>query len=898
MPTNVIVTEKFESDVQNPVTPVLKSLVMGPLHQIRKRVSFGQYLNTDTSATVLDFPGVYAGATPNVYWYETVVSDAVNKNARWPHLTEDEESALTFIEANPELFEDFMEVDDTVSASPSTFSLFHSHAVPGSVRLGFRMTVTTTASATLTVNPTDLGIIDMNVVTDDGVNLVDGEDYSWTTYDTTASFTGVPSSVSSGASAYICTIDVLCPTYTTSGASGINYLNIDYDVGSVDVSVEDVSGDYPSSVTNGVLGDWYTFILYNFYPVIGPSMYRLDRLQSSLVRLSPADFTVKQDVSGDYHVHILADVGDYIDTYTPTSTAEITLASGAAVTAVHPSATSKIVFPEHSFLDVVDEYGDVLTGGTLHIFNGTTETTAVSIVGTDYDGGLFIAENLGGSASGASYVDLTFKAAFSDYSCAIYGTFSALRTDKSDTIYSVSTPSEVLSQLGFGGSNDSDFYNEPANPLAYGLQVALTNGSNSYILAATVESDTVSAYQEILETIGFDRTVYEIFPLTYTQVLHDQVASHVDFYSNDLNTGDDKKRACMISPKVEDAEVLGDVANDDASIRVSFHKPSYPDTQTIRLDVSSVISDFVQDGIVVGDRVRILHGDIAGDYRISNVIKVGETSHQIDLINDLDATWTAPTATTVYDFSGGVGFITYRWYAASKDSYKTAIAAAGERYRSAAYNYRIKMLWPYLFEECPIDEGTSIRYATLPGYFAACAYAGLFSVIQPHQGLTRYPILGTGDPLYSNDFFTYLQLNAIENAAWWIISKKGSSVFCREQYTQAGGTGGNALSSQRSIVCVADTISKRLHDTLYVYTGVYNITPENIPVFRQAAEAVLHRAKQESYDRIGSLIINGRIDDITVDTTRPRTLLVKAKIVAPEPVDVFDVTLYVSRYTG
>ena len=880
MPTNVIVNEIFENFAPNAATPETRSLIIGPLHQIRKQVSFGVYDQNDITETSYAFPGVYAGATPNVFFFEPVVSDSVNYKVRFPHLTEDEDNNLTYIIENPN---EFVGYQETITSS-GTFELFHAQPVKGSVKMFTNIMLSApvsafSASGLLNIKPIcdHVGSISSVTVSTSGDVLIEeltlgtdvvitGDattDYAlaqvsttkWATYSSTNDIFKFYASVAWPASAFSANEN----TYTLT-------------VGDTPTFSTDVVGVTITNVSN--------FVEYDFFPVVGPALFLYDRATSGQTAVSPRNYTVKESGSTNL-VYLSPGLGNPILDL-GTLAASSYDAAGTTTLTVTPTGSST-----WSFFPIVAN-GDKATGNYLKVVYGGT-TYLHEIIGVNIDGSISASGN---DINGTSYSTwdgntVAMSVVYGDYSSTIIGTFSAIRTDKAGYIYSASTMDDVASQLEFG-STDEDYYVEPANPLAFAMSVALANGVNN-ILFTPVETDDLSGYEDALDGAGADRTVYEIFALTLEKDIHDAVEAHCRTFSDDTLTGDNKKRACMVVLSMENAVPITDsVDTAHPAIRKGY-APVLAAGDATKLQITQSTADFFGDGVSIGDRVKILTGANAGDYLVYHV-----GTSTLTVINDLTTTAPVVGAGEAATFNT-CGFIVYKNYKTSKSLYASKIAALASSYSASDVNYRVKVMWPYVWEDFTLADG---RTSSLPGYFAAAGYAGVFSSIRPQQGLTRFPLGGVGTPKYVNEYFSYADLNTIENGAMWVMYRTGTGTACREQYTAAGGVGGEALAGQRSIVCIADVISKRLHDTLYAYTGIYNITPQNIPMFRSAVEAVLNKAKNESYSRIGPLIINGRVESISVSTDTPRQINLIVAITCPEPVDVFYITLNVRRFTG
>lgn len=516
----------------------------------------------------------------------------------------------------------------------------------------------------------------------------------------------------------------------------------------------------------------------------------------------------------------------------------------------------------------------------------------------------------------------TYKVYYSEWSGEILLTYTASRSDLGDEILEIENGAEdVIVKLSEDGTQ-ANFSAGPDNPGAYALsKMVFTNTTRSVLFLPTKGKD-LTAFQNAIEVLELSERPHCLILLSASKDVTAAFADHVMAMSDPDETYEPQSRVVVGTEIVENAKVIGDIANDNAEVRASFNPSSRTytsstvdpvnyDAETGEAKIFRLVDgdgttnvNFVTDGVAVGDRVRIHFGANKGDWKVLRILTSagGTKSHELELTAltsdqfykwDTDHSQNANPAAPVGLNQNGLVAYTI-WRTLSKAQHVEAIKSIGSAYRGKKYPYRVTTTWGPLYVD---DETPDGRSATLPGYFLNAALGGACASAPPQQGFTNYPLNGTSKILYSKGWFNNKQLDDIESAGVWIWQiRPGERYFhCRQQFTVTGYLPSESLSSQFHIIRIADRVHRRLWRALIGFTGVYNITPENISVFRMVIEAALESAKQSRAPRVGPEIMDGYVVKIECDKDQPRTLTVITRIIPPEAVDVFDITNQIRR---
>lgn len=148
-----------------------------------------------------------------------------------------------------------------------------------------------------------------------------------------------------------------------------------------------------------------------------------------------------------------------------------------------------------------------------------------------------------------------------------------------------------------------------------------------------------------------------------------------------------------------------------------------------------------------------------------------------------------------------------------------------------------------------------------PGYYLACAVAGMTGGLAPHQGFTRISIGGIGGLKHSNDYFNQYQLDKIAEGGTFIFQQltPGSAPYVRHQLTTEMST---IEFREFSFVKNFDYVSMICKATMDEFLGKWNITPQTLGVLSTALRAVMESLKLYTLPRIGSPVLGYEITQV------------------------------------
>ena len=461
----------------------------------------------------------------------------------------------------------------------------------------------------------------------------------------------------------------------------------------------------------------------------------------------------------------------------------------------------------------------------------------------------------------------------------------------------------------------------PANPLAFGLALALQNtvtAVNGLGLSGLLVSNETLAYQNALDVLK-KTEMYALCPLTQSPVVHQLFATHV----TQLSLPDAKKeRVAICNRKIIEVETIQDSSTTSGNRTIV-------NTQTegvVVLGAATLQMNTDTFGnIQPGDVVEIVGGTGApvGEYVVDSV----DSDTQLTLAG-FSATYNGAdvqyfirrddgleaNGAVFYDseaqyltdgvvpgqnfviesgsFAGSYAIasvdsnnqltleqvpgvvsvqapITYR---VDKDMTNTEIADFLAGYASAFSNRRLVMTFP---DTVRIPEGSVIR--ELPGFYLGCAIAALTTGLPTQQGFTNLTVSGFLGFVNGSDRFEEDQLDIIAGGGNMVFDQEvpEAPLFVRHQLT----TDLSAIKFQEySVTKNVDFIAKFMRESFKQYIGTYNIVDETLDEMKGTAQAVITFLRDETQlPAIGGVIRSGTLSSIqegvNIDTIEMRFIL-------------------------
>jgi hypothetical protein len=422
--------------------------------------------------------------------------------------------------------------------------------------------------------------------------------------------------------------------------------------------------------------------------------------------------------------------------------------------------------------------------------------------------------------------------------------YRALRIDLASSVREYKTLADI--QAVFGVTQVV-----PANPLAFGLSIALQNtitATNGLGLGSEFITNETQAYQKALDVLK-KTEMYALTPLTQSPVVGQLFSTHVTQMSQPAIG---KERVAITNRKLLDIETLVDSTTTDG-FRIIIN------TQTAGIvvlggDTLSSTTDLFGN-VQAGDIVTIVGGTgvTPGDY----VVDSADSATQLTLAG-FTATYNGSDvqfyvkrndgieANGITFYDGNASFITdgvsaghylvvesgtfagryaitsvvseYKLnvaqipgivsvqapitYRAEKDMTNTEVAEFLKGYSSAFANRRLVITFP---DTVRIPEGTVIR--ELPGFYLGCAVGALTTGLPTHQGFTNISVSGFLGFVNGSDRFDEDQLDTIADGGTMIFDQEvpEAPLYIRHELT----TDRSAIKFQEYMVTKnVDFISK------------------------------------------------------------------------------------------
>lgn len=405
----------------------------------------------------------------------------------------------------------------------------------------------------------------------------------------------------------------------------------------------------------------------------------------------------------------------------------------------------------------------------------------------------------------------------------LYVTYRELLTDKSETIHSLSSASDVLDILGAIS---------PDNPLAQGVYNALLNAGGQTVRYMATPTDDLEGYQDVLQQAELTKDVYFLCPMTRDEDVIDLVQSHV----NSMSEATTKRwRIAFVSMEIPDEVALYSSTNRtsgaDWSAKVTVDASTKTATVTFNDDVGDC--KFKKDITGNSNTLRANFKDLSGEYDTFKILKV--VNNKTIRVDNTSGKLKATTTTE--------GIKVEIWHTYSNAEKATKIGDIS----SQLGDRRMYNIFPSGYNN------NGVQYT---GEFAAACVAGLVSSCLPQQPITNLQLVGIDDVPMVYQTFSLDDLNKMAAGGTFIIMQDSANdeVYVRHQISTAYEDN-NLNTSELSITKNVDSISYSLDALLSPYIGKYNITPELLTTLRSVIQTGLTKLGSDSYGLYGAQLI-------------------------------------------
>lgn len=437
--------------------------------------------------------------------------------------------------------------------------------------------------------------------------------------------------------------------------------------------------------------------------------------------------------------------------------------------------------------------------------------------------------------------------------------YRAWLSDYVNVVDSITDSADLASMLG---------QISPDNPLCWGVYLALQNANGQPVFFTSVtDPDNVDDWAVALEGLDGQDQIYNLVPLTTNETVLGLWKGHVESQSGP-EVGN--WRATIFSIAVTGLKTISSIANstDGNEILAKLEDdPQTSGTQYTRLFVPANNAKFITKGVKAGDTVRYLYStDAFGNETYSEFV--------------IDEVLSESSLRLVTGHTSAISV-------AQKIEVWRTLDRAGKTQEA------IDQIGTYSSSRVVVIANPTVGLdgATFPGYFAACAVAGLRSGVLPQQGVTRVTLSGIDDVGALISELNGSQLNLIAGAGGWIVAKDATgSIFNRHAVTSDTSD----TNKREEVIRVnVDSISYQYKSAFEPYIGRINITPGTLDLLRQRFEMVTDELKINGTPNTGGQLISAEIVDIRQHAVFKDKVVIQANLSIPYPMNNIELKLVV-----
>lgn len=421
-----------------------------------------------------------------------------------------------------------------------------------------------------------------------------------------------------------------------------------------------------------------------------------------------------------------------------------------------------------------------------------------------------------------------------------------------------------------------------ANPLAYGMYIAMTNAANTQITGLGVSATssgspygTVTAFGKAFDFLETEE-VYAIAPMTDDPLVHQALKTHVVAMSASTAKGERIGIINQDRPTRQSDDIAVSGTDGEKTAALKF------DTKNPLLTSALAALDVDPAAITVSNGVFL---NIETDNYNWNITSIeGGT---VVVINQTFAA--GENDDSFYEASASFPDVTDETFSVKVRGATIADSTAGrnlevDTYVNIGQGYATRRIWHLVANGAyaSVDGVTSL----VEGYYLTAAKAGQVAGNLPSTPLTNFGIAGFTKVTGTNDRYTETQLNQIAYGGNDIIVQygEGSPLTSRHQLT----TDMTSIEvREQSIVKAVDFCAKFMRGGLRNFIGKFNITE----TFLDTLSAVVQG--QIRYLSDNGVIAGGDLNNIIQDTTNPDTVLIDVTLEVLYPCNYIRLTLII-----
>lgn len=246
---------------------------------------------------------------------------------------------------------------------------------------------------------------------------------------------------------------------------------------------------------------------------------------------------------------------------------------------------------------------------------------------------------------------------------------------------------------------------------------------------------------------------------------------------------------------------------------------------------------FLSDRVEAGDELVIEDGPNKGVYLIKEVASETEILIQDNFVEEQPVTMLDTTGDGIPDTKVGGAHYQVRTQVIED---KNALAEWYRDYSMSFGNRRTTHIFaPYVGVYNDNEEIVAV-----PGYYLACAYAGMTQSERPEQGFTNMSIPGFAKVFYTNSYFTDTQMNIIAEGGTTIIVQHAPNapLSARHQLTTDMLT---VETREYSVTKNVDYMAKSARITFRPYLGRFNINKKTLTTLYSVGNALTNKWKKD-----------------------------------------------------
>lgn len=428
---------------------------------------------------------------------------------------------------------------------------------------------------------------------------------------------------------------------------------------------------------------------------------------------------------------------------------------------------------------------------------------------------------------------------------------------------------------------------DPDNPLKWGVYKALSNSNGTVVKYTAVQEpdlfdadgkrtgSNLDSWVQVLERIKGRDDMYNLIPLTFDRMVFDLWAAHIgaesNEYANNWKAGffalKSRPVARIVGEGVDVGGVLGETVADPVLATLS-DDPAATNTQYTKLQVTTGNGYFISNNVQPGDVVRYNYTiDEAGDAQYDEFVVDRVLSESTMLLYaGGDIAVTQPQRVEVYHHRN-----------------RNEVAADVAHQGASLSNRRICGVWPD-----QVGEAGTVQ----PGYYLACALAGLASGVVPHQGLTHVEVAGFDDYTRSYKYFNETQLNVLAESGVWIVTEDKDGT----PFTRHGVTTDNLDLNRREemIRRNVDSMSYLFLRRLQPFIGRTNAQPGMVRRLTYEVTAIIDFLKANGFtEELGSQLIDGKIRILQIHPLLKDRIEIVLDLTVPAPLNNIELHLVV-----